>query len=119
MRDRDLAFQSAETALKAAEKYLRDTHPLPVFSNSNGRHTFNNSQLFKQDNDWNSITTSQYSRSLFQVTPPKYVIEKILLVDTVGESLDSSKPVVSNYFRVTSRSKNRNATVILQSIYRR
>lgn len=120
LRERDLAFQSAETALLAGEKYLRDTEPLPAFDGNAGLHLFSQTRQFKQDSDWDNISPISYTHSLFQTTAaPEYVLEKIFYIDTVGESLDSSSPVVSNYYRVTSRSKNHNATVVIQGIYRR
>ncbi|MCK5725303.1 MAG: hypothetical protein KAH22_00605 [Thiotrichaceae bacterium] len=120
LRERDLAFQSAESALLEGQQYLEQTDPLPVFSSANGRHSFNKTVNFKNDSAWANITTTQYSKSLHQVeSAPKYVIEKIALVNTIGESLDSSTPEVSNYYRISSKSVNGKATVILQSIYRR
>lgn len=120
LRERDIAFQSAETALLTGEKYLQNTDPLPVFNNNSGKYTFNKTRTFKQDDAWDNLTPSQYSQSLHQLqSTPKFLIEKISLIDTVGESLDSSKPEISNYYRISSRSINGNATVVLQSIYRR
>ncbi|MCK5918510.1 MAG: pilus assembly protein [Cocleimonas sp.] len=120
LRERDLAFQSAETALLTGEKYLQKTEPLPVFNNSSGKYTFSKTRGFAQESEWSSLTTIQYDHSLHQVQSiPKYLIEKISLIDTIGESLDASTPVESNYYRITSRSVNGDATVILQSVYRR
>ena len=120
LRERDLTFQSAETALLTGEKYLQSINPLPVFANDSGKYVFDKARVFQGDNSWDNLTTSQYSQSLYQVQGlPKYLIEKIAIVDTVGESLDASKPEFSNYYRVTSRSDNGHATVVLQSIYRR
>ena len=120
LRDRDLTFQAAETALKAGEEYLRTTDPLPVFNNNNGIYTFNNARTFSQDADWVNLNTATPSLSLHQVPiTPEYIIEKILLTDTVGESLDASKAVTSNYYRVTAKSKTGTSTVIVQSTYRR
>ncbi len=120
LRERDLAFQSAETALLSGEKYLQSISPLPVFDNDSGKYIFDKTRLFQGDNSWDNLTASQYSQSLYQVKGlPKYLIEKIAIVDTAGESLDASKPEFSNYYRVTSRSDNGHATVVLQSIYRR
>jgi type IV pilus assembly protein PilX len=119
-RSRDLAFQSAETTLKAGENYLQKTDPLPTFDGTNGRYNFNNAKTFEKDSDWSSLSTVNFQHSMHQVLKrPKYLIEKLQLIDTVGESLDVSMPITSNYYRVTSRSDNINATVVLQSIYRR
>jgi len=120
LRQRDLAFQSAETALLTGEKYLQNIDPLPVFNNTAGKYTFSNARDFENSSEWNSLATLQYNQSLHQVqNAPKYLIEKITIIDRVGESLDASTPVESNYYRISSRSDNGDATVVLQSIYQR
>lgn len=120
LRDRDLTFQAAESTLKAGEKYLHTTDPLPIFNNNSGRYTFSNTRSFAKDSDWENLNTVNLSQSLHQIsTTPEYIIEKIFLTDTVGESLDASKPIITNYYRVTAKSKNGTSTVVVQSTYRR
>lgn len=128
MRDRNLAFQAAESALAAAENYLNTVSPMPSpwCSAANGR-------LLPLDNDCNSATveTAQvwdsinwdatsstkfvsYNGALSNISAnPKYIIEDLGCVPAPAPC-----PGPHNY-RVTARATggSADAVVILQSIY--
>lgn len=104
MRDRDVALQAAETALRAAELQLSTGEP--VFTNSNGLYNLNipaglnatkrlkpvssgsvvSEQTFWQESwPWTNSNSIVYSRTLPNLTAaqnPRYVIEKLLASQT-------------------------------------
>jgi len=129
MKNRNMAFQGAESALRAGEVYLDSTPILPNFNGSGG--------LFSQfdgtntpPNQWNA-TQWGASAAAFSVyssanldqlaSEPLVVIEKLDALTPepskeAGQAKDSD-----DYYRVTARAVGGTSTsvVILQSIYRR
>jgi type IV pilus assembly protein PilX len=104
MRDREIALQAAESALRAAEAQLGQLTE-PVFTNSNGLYDHNTGagevamerkksgapvteQVFwQQDSLWTAAKSIAYPYALDDVkNPPRYVIEKLL----AGLSADKS-----------------------------
>lgn len=105
MRDRDVALQAAETALRAAELQL-SSGAEPTFTNSNGLYNQNfaaglnatqrrkpvvtgtvvSEQTFWQQSwSWTNANSIVYSRTLPNLTAaqnPRYVIEKMLASQT-------------------------------------
>lgn len=137
MRDRNLAFQAAEAALRGGERYLQSA-TLPAFTNSGGLLTallspYNPAtvpyvQLRSGDPDfWNDFAWGSNSRaytgSLQGVSAtPRYVIEEVPTSYTVpGESMKFGVLKEIKSYRVTARATGGtpDAVVILQSTYRR
>lgn len=120
MRDRNLAFQAAESALRAGENVLTQA-TLPDFT-STGENG-----LYSQDGDppgdyadWSSNTV-EYSGTMGQVAAaPRYVIQRLANVVS-GDSLDAGTYGQSEIYRVTARGVGGtdNAVVIVQSTYKR
>ncbi|HHL19879.1 MAG TPA: hypothetical protein ENJ33_09100, partial [Thiothrix sp.] len=81
LRDRDLSFQTAEIALKEAEKYIHNTYPLPIFNGSNGLLPYEpeTTRDLAKDNVWNNLSHTAVSLPtiLHIATPPEYVIEQL------------------------------------------
>ena len=129
MRDRNLAFQAAEGALRGAEKYLQSA-TLPGFNNSGGLINKSYPNLrsgdpaFWEGYPWGSnskvySTTSTYNE-LYAV--PRYVIEEVPTVFvTPGESIKFTALKEIKSYRVTARATggSTDAVVTLQSTYRR
>lgn len=128
MRDRNLAFQAAESALRAGENYLNITSVLPSFSNSNGlyqKESLVPNSWYKNDDAWwvDSTKVRGFSTTNFSsiVAGTAYILEELAEVIEKTESLEAGKPVNPNYFRVTARGVGgtTNAVVIVQSVYKR
>jgi type IV pilus assembly protein PilX len=134
--DRNLAFQSAEAALRVAEKYLEDNKPTPAYSDAGNTCPTSPSPINncttgicpKPDKDcvsrwdssagftqWESITTSL---GTLAGTAPQYFVEYL---GTTYNCTDggSSDPKNCKRYRVTARSNpgTGRATVMLQSVY--
>lgn len=129
MRDRNLAFQSAEAALREGEEVVGGGD-LPAF-NGGGYYPAlngsNNSGFWESDFQWNNVSAIQTSLDLEGVSAePQYVVEEVTSIVTKGAEggaidfkaiLDSEETV---FYRVTSRGTGGTAdsVVILQSTYK-
>ena len=129
LRDKDLAFQSAETSLKSGEGFLYKRHRNDLagtFSGNNGLYTFSTSADNARTNldtesSWENLSTVQ-SHNLYQIiSRPTYIIEELPEIIAPGDSLTVPRPVSATYYRVTSKSKGGtdSSLVILQSIYKK
>lgn len=129
MRDRNLAFQAAEAALRGGEKYLQAA-TLPSFNNSAGLINKNYPGLRSGDPDfwdsypWASNALSYSSTSTYTdlSAAPRYVIEEVPTVFSApGESVKFNALKELKSYRVTTRAQGgtTDAVVILQSTYRR
>lgn len=127
MRDRNLAFQAAEAALRGGEKYLQSA-TLPAFNNTNGLINKDFPDLRPGDPAfWDAYAWSSNSRAysttfseLSEV--PRYVIEEVPTVTApIGESVKFGTLKELRSYRVTAHAKGgtTDAVVILQSTYRR
>lgn len=122
LRDKQLAFQSAETALRAAESYIEDTSKedlTGIFDNTNGLYAFDGTRNLKDTSTWSSLDTVE-SHSLHQIKQkPVYIIEELPEIKDDGDSLIVPKPISSSYYRATSKSNGgTEASIsILQSVY--
>jgi len=129
-RQRNLAFQAAETALRTGETVLQ-VPPLPTFNPTQGLFpwvdpptnpaltTPLDSATYWMGYDWDN-QSQQYTGTLggSLSSPPRYVIEQLTF--TVPP-LEADKPGSSElWYRVTARgvSGTGDAIVILQSLYR-
>ncbi len=127
MKNRNMAFQAGETALRDAEDYLNTTVILPDFDGTTTGLIAQISGSTTTPNHWSS---SQWGSSAMQyrgddilgvAEKPRYVIEKLESVAEsasleVGQAVDNDE-----YYRITARAVGGTTTsqVILQSIYKR
>lgn len=132
MRDRNLAFQAAESATRAGETYLTSA-ALPSFNCGVG--------LYKADDvncdgtketaarvwdavDWstNAVVTYLDGAKLANVAAfPAYIIEELPAVPETDGSLDVTELNDAYYYRVTARGMGGsvNTVVIVQTTYKR
>ena len=117
-RNRDLAFQAAEAALKDAEKTLPTWRLLAFDGSAAGllpydATTANDLNHWRNDAQWASYRTA--TATLSQVSsPPRYVVQKLANTEN---PLNAGVFDVENY-RITARAEGGNASamVIVQSI---
>ncbi len=133
-RDRSLAFESAEYALREAQDFLAGS-VLPSFSSTGGAsgayyrdlNTSPSGQkeevYWRDTHDWNAhaITATKTNGVLSGQAQPKYVIEEYPAISCVGFSKKWPPPPPRNVYRVTARAQGQTteAVVILQSWYDR
>jgi type IV pilus assembly protein PilX len=133
MRDRNLAFQAAESAIRAGESYLTAA-TLPVFDCTNGLYKADDincdgtkdmtTKVWDAITDWSSAAVATYSdgAKLADVHAyPAYIVEQLPPVPEPGGSLEVGVPMERNFYRVTARGVGgtANAVVMVQSIYKR
>lgn len=127
MREINIAFQSAEAALREGEKYLEGA-TLPSFDGTNGLYkpaTAGNPQVWDVETNWNTSGSSstQYSGAIPDLAAqPRYMIEELPAVPAPGGTTTSDTPAPdTGMYRVTARSLGRSDTTIimLQSTYKR
>lgn len=122
LRDRSIAFQAAESALRDAENAL--TVPvLPQFNGSGGLYKATTPQKWEVI-DWNvGANVAAYSGGALDdvAANPTYIIEELEPVLGGGGSIEAGIPQQTDYYRVTSRGVGgtTNAIVMLQSVYKR
>jgi len=127
LRDKELAFQSAETALRAGEHFLDDSTETAlkaiVFDGTTaGYHNYNIVRDLTQESDWQNLTTLESTHALSQVKQkPVYIIEHISGIKPLGGSLQAATPEDSLYYRVTAKSKGGTdaSLAILQTVYKK
>lgn len=130
-RDRQIAFQAAETALAYAEDFARNSvNSASIFNDTNGYYsTYNGpTNLTAFDATWWTTTKSQVlPTTIDQVrTQPRYIIEyrgdigenEGTSINVGGYGVNAGGGLIAN-FRVTVRATglSDNTTVILQSNY--
>ncbi len=131
MRDRNLAFQAAESALRTGELALTQA-TVPLFNCSNGLYRANNIDCDDGTSEtasvWNAVNwSSDQVVTLSNLTladvaaNPAYIIEELPPVPEAGASLEAGVPSEANYYRVTARGVGgtENAVVMVQSTYKR
>lgn len=131
MRDRNLAFQAAESALRTGELALTQA-TVPFFNCSNGLYRANNIDCDDGTSEtasvWNAVNwSSDQVVTLSNLTladtaaDPAYIIEELPVVPEAGASLEAGVPSEANYYRVTARGigGTENAVVMVQSTYKR
>lgn len=128
-RDAEVAFESAETAIRAAEKYIESIATTSVFNNSAGKYAARGSsaEAWKTEGNWSGAVN--YSISSTVAKSPHYMIQ--IIESTLGESDEvnsgaaygsggnsTDKPTV---FQITARGYglSPNSRVMLQSYYGR
>lgn len=125
MRDKELAFQAAETALKAGEGFLEANSETTldniVFDDTAGYYVFDSRRDLKEEDDWKNLSPIE-TQSLFQVIKnPVYIIEQLPNIKAAGDDVEAGKAVTSRYYRVTAMSKGgTDASVsVLQTMYKK
>ena len=127
MRDRNLAFQAAEVALREGERHLADTVVLDPFNNTGGFYTPAEAD---QPNRWIAIDwlVDANSRAVTAVVDhvarqPRYIIESLPGGSTeTPANLEADTPLTeTRAYRVTAMGwgGNINSQVMLQSRFRR
>ncbi|TAN53114.1 MAG: pilus assembly protein PilX [Methylococcaceae bacterium] len=131
MRDRDLAFQAAESALRAGETFMTAA-TLPAFDGTSGHYATSAAQpAFWDSIDWSdpAQTTTYSGGALSNVyAAPAYIIEQLPATADAAAgssgSLEAGIPPAGgnvSWYRITARGMGgtAQAVVVLQSIYRR
>lgn len=122
MRDRNVAFQAAESALRAGETFLTQA-TLPIFTNSGTDGLYSEAATaIDLNGSWTGLNKASYpTNTLSGVTAvPEYVIQKLGNVDS-GGSLDAMVINSSEMYRISARGVGGTSTavVVVQSIYKR
>jgi type IV pilus assembly protein PilX len=128
MRNKNLAFQAAEAALRAGEGYLSGA-TLDPFNDTNGLYqpyigseqrweiidwyTPAKVRTYDEDSDGGDLNDL--------ASMPTYIIEELSVDTETGGSLEAGTPHDSKLYRVTSRGVGgtANAVVMLQSVFSR
>lgn len=119
-RDRNLAFQAAEAALREAEAFLRENSPAFTASGTGGLLSPSYTGLKPSAATYPWATRSQAGSSLTGVSAaPRYAIEWIT-TQAIGPS-DQIDVVTINSYRITARAVggSTDAVVLLQATYSR
>lgn len=139
-RDRNLAFQSAEAALREGERQLDvPDADLPTFDDTDGFYTAPDAGDLPV---WVDHTGADPDSATFWTTngrpyggpdgdasvdsvgaQPRYIVEELPYVPGVGDSFEAGLPQeqLPSYYRVTARATGGTdtAVVVVQSTYRR
>ncbi|MHB1084990.1 MAG: pilus assembly PilX family protein [Thiobacillus sp.] len=123
-RDRDMAFQSAEAALRAGEQVLTGAS-LPVFTagTANTPRIAAGTQVtyWKTTHNWTQSTAMPWAPA-GTYSAPRYVIEEMgITAGTGGGGLGIGPIADSGVYRITARGvgSSANTMVILQAVYER
>jgi type IV pilus assembly protein PilX len=121
LRDQNLAFQAAESALRAGEAFLT-LATLPSFTSTGTGGLYNEALSPPQQYaDWSNFNTITYSTATLinTVSPPLYVIQRLKNIGS--SSLDAGNYNESELYQITARGEGstRNAVVVLQAMYKR
>ncbi|MCC5869833.1 MAG: pilus assembly protein [Gammaproteobacteria bacterium] len=124
-RDRHLAFEAAEAALREGEAFL-DQPTLPDFTNTAGLYQGNaaNRPVWHGPAQaaGNGVRTFSGDIGTAVAQPPEYFIEELRDIILPGTETELPPPPTSiSYFRITSRGFGGTAesVVVLSTIYRR
>jgi len=138
MRDRSLAFQAAESALRDAENFINGVAIITAFNGNNGLLCEDNPTCPEPDytalNTWQGTNSREYAGGGTQIPgvslQPRYVIKFLGRsagggggggIGTIG---GYGKPIFTpqvSYFKVTARGvgQSPNSQVVLQTYYAR
>jgi type IV pilus assembly protein PilX len=128
MGNSSVAFQAAESALRAGEVWLGSRRDKPVFdpaNTSDGLHLASLTATPAWDPStgvWSSSDIFTYSGLSGVAAQPTYIIEDLGEIPDTGGSLvlpTNYKSTGKNLFRITARAtgENNTAVVFLQSVY--
>ncbi|MGB0467586.1 MAG: pilus assembly PilX family protein [Pontibacterium sp.] len=120
MRDRQVAFETAEATLLQAENYLEslDDNELPVFDADGGTGGFYlpSASGTPHWEDWDNLSTRPFTAG-----GGAYIVEE-LLETAVEESIEVGRVKEKrHYYRITARAQGliSSSQVVLQSVYKR
>jgi len=121
-RDRNLAFQAAESGLREGENFLTQA-TLPTFTNAGTGGLYTQSATPPDENaDWSAATTVSHAVTGVAAAP-EYVIQQIGSTGGASgsASLDAGLYTSSDMYRVTARAVGGTtaAIVVVQSNYKR
>jgi len=128
-KDKNMAFQSAEAALRAGEDYLRNIVTLPVFTGANGLYQPTTSGASR----WNMVDWSVSGQVVTYALDddpeklngvadqPNYIIEELLPVIDPDDSLETGVALENKFYRITAQAVGGSSTavVMLQSVFKR
>lgn len=107
MRDWNLGFQSAEAALRGAEKYLLDADTMPEFNDANGHYQLNSADrpVWTRHPPFDGL--GGYITYEMDLPPgarqPRYYIEKLSSIRPAGSNTETGTPAEEfYYFRITA-----------------
>jgi type IV pilus assembly protein PilX len=125
LRDKNLAFQSAEAALREAEMFLQAA-VLPSFNGTAGLYSstsFDRSNWTDPDFWSSSENYYEYEVGIEEVTAlPQYIIEELPVATDEVPSLAADEPIPdSAIYRITAKGfgGTKGTEVILQTMYKR
>jgi len=129
MRDKDIAFQAAESALRNAEAIMSKA-VIPAFNNSSGHYAWDLPTGVSLDIDENSWWNTAANRATYDTstlagvkTQPLYIIQQLSpgMSKGGGGSLEGGTAGGIGLFRITARGVggSSNAVAMVQSIFRR
>jgi len=121
-RDADLAFQSAEAALRAGEQVLNGA-TLPAFAASGAYLTVGSRDdaYWLSTHNWTTNSVAYGSVPNGVASAPRYVIEELPSVPSAGFSKKAGVIPETGYYKVTARGVggNPNTLRLVQTTYRR
>lgn len=121
-RDADLAFQSAEAALRAGEQVLNGA-TLPTFAASGAYLTVGSRDdaYWLSTHNWTTNSVAYGSVPNGVAAAPRYVIEELPAVPSAGFSKKAGVIPETGYYKVTARGVggNPNTLRLVQTTYRR
>lgn len=125
-RDAEVAFEAAETALRAAEAFLV-ANPTAAFNDTAGLFAASATEQWKTEANWTSAATASYT---MVTTQPRFIIQKITATGAGGAaaasleptSYNSNPPVIAagaQVYQITARGfgLSANSRVMLQSYF--
>ena len=120
LRDKSIAFQAAEAALRDAETTI-SSGSAPTVGTAAGWYSWGNASRWR-DMDWSDTgstgTVASYSGGTLDnvASDPTYIAEQM----RPERSLDPTKPLQVEYYRITAHGVggSANAVAILQSYYK-
>jgi len=118
LRDKSIAFEAAEAALRDAEGVLSQAM-IPNPSSTNGWYEYGQTQLWPIVSWTNSSQAVQYSGPTLDNVArlPAYIIEELRPGNT---DLEAGLPQQVDYYRISARGiGGGSAVVILQSVFKR
>ena len=118
----NLAFQAAETTLRAAERQLNSA-ALPNFNNTGGYYSFQKGVERWSTINWVTGDSVNYPLSLGGVSGPqaRYIVEELPAVQNEGGSLEGGVAQTTKYYQITTRAigPTNTSVTVLQGVYKR
>lgn len=124
LKDKELSFQAAESALKQGEAFLATSSEVALFGkfdDTQGLYTFDKQREFTTKESWQSLSTREADRPHQVASKPVYIVEELPEIPEMGDSLEIPRPVSSPYYRITAQSNGgtEQANTVLQVMYKK